>query len=292
MVAGGWALAGATPVTAAPAAGGRAPGLARVATAAVLVPAFVWTVLAGPPWLFAALVTVASGLAARELERLFRLGGQPSYGALPVLLAPAVAASFALPAAGGPLPAATLAAAVALLLSAPLWRAPGPAMVPAGLAVLAVVYVGWLPGHAILLHRLADGPALVLVLVGVTWVGETAAYLVGSAIGRRPLAPVLSPRKTLEGGAAQVLASVAAAVALGPLWLLPDWAAGRAALAGLLLGVVGQVGDLAESALKRSAGVKDTGGLLPGHGGLLDRVDGLLFNAPAFYYLVRLGGPA
>src|SRR5581483_6878341 len=127
--------------------------------------------------------------------------------------------------------------------------------------------------------------------VGVTWAGETAAYAVGSSVGRHRLAPVISPRKTVEGAAAQLAASIVTAVLLAG-WLLPAWPAWTAALAGALLGVVGQVGDLAESVMKRSVGRKDTGGIIPGHGGMLDRIDGLLFNVAAFYYFVRCTGGA
>jgi phosphatidate cytidylyltransferase len=151
------------------------------------------------------------------------------------------------------------------------------------------MYVNWLLGHAILLHALPAGASLVLFLVGVTWVGETVAYVVGSTVGRRRLAPVISPRKTVEGAAAQLIASVAAGVLLAA-WLLPGcpvpWALG----AGGLLGVVGQVGDLAESVIKRSVSLKDTGALIPGHGGVLDRIDSLLFNAPLLYvYAITTG---
>ncbi len=127
-----------------------------------------------------------------------------------------------------------------------------------------------------------------LFLVGVTWSGESAAYAVGNAIGRTKLAPRISPGKTVEGAIAQVLVSVGAAIAL-QLWLLPTWSTPRALFAGVLLGIVGQVGDLAESAIKRSVGTKDAGGLIPGHGGALDRLDSLLFNVPVFFYYVVLG---
>jgi phosphatidate cytidylyltransferase len=151
------------------------------------------------------------------------------------------------------------------------------------------VYVGWFLGHALALYRRPDGGGLVLFLVAVTWIGESAAYVVGSVLGRHKLAPLVSPNKTLEGALAQLAASVAAAAVFGE-WLLPDWSLARALPAGVILGVVGQLGDLAESAIKRSAGVKDASGLIPGHGGVLDRVDGLLFNSPALYYYVVLGG--
>ena len=124
-------------------------------------------------------------------------------------------------------------------------------------------------------------------MLAVTWSGETAAYFAGRRFGRRPLAPRVSPGKTVEGGVAQVIASVAVALAGAPLVpLLPR----EAAAIGLLLGVVGQVGDLSESFLKRSAGAKDAGHLIPGHGGLLDRLDSLLFNVPALYYWLYFAG--
>jgi len=100
---------------------------------------------------------------------------------------------------------------------------------------------------------------------------------------------VVSPKKTVEGAVAQVLASVISGVALGA-WLLPQCGMGVAVAGGALLGVVGQVGDLAESVIKRSVGTKDTGGLIPGHGGVLDRIDSLLFNLPAFYYFTIVAG--
>lgn len=159
------------------------------------------------------------------------------------------------------------------------------------IAFLALIYVGWLLGYAVLLRGRPDGAAVVLFLVGVTWAGESAAYCVGSLVGRHPLAPVISPKKTIEGAAAQVLASVVAAALLGH-WLVPDWTLGRLVAAGGVLGVTGQVGDLAESVMKRSLRVKDTGGLIPGHGGMLDRIDGLLINAPVLVYFARWTGSA
>jgi phosphatidate cytidylyltransferase len=265
--------------------------LKRVVTAAVSIPLFVWLVTRGPRWAFALLVVAVSGMALWELTRMFEGSGQPVYRRLGMVTGMALTASFAVPGDGGVpgLSVLVLGAAVAAILSAPVWTGERPATEPAAFTVMSVLYVGWFLGHGLLLQSLPEGADLVLFLVGVTWVGESAAYLVGSAVGRRLLAPVVSPRKTVEGAAAQVVASVAAAALLGA-WLLPEWEVARTAAAGAVLGVVGQVGDLAESVMKRSAGVKDTGGLIPGHGGVLDRIDGLLFNAPALYYYVTLGG--
>jgi phosphatidate cytidylyltransferase len=205
----------------------------------------------------------------------------------------AVTASFAASRMFDPLllPALVLTVAAGVIVAAPVFRGT-PATEPAANTLLAVMYVGWLLGYGILLHHTSPrGDELVLFVVGVTWVGETAAYVVGSTLGRHPLAPVVSPKKTVEGSVAQVIASVATAAALGA-WLLPACALWAMVGAGALLGVVGQIGDLAESVIKRAVGRKDTAALIPGHGGVLDRIDSLLFNLPAFYYVSRLAGCA
>lgn len=181
-----------------------------------------------------------------------------------------------------------LALAVLVALSMPLWSSAAPTTEPVAATLFCFTYVSWLIGHAVLLRDRPDGPLLVLFLVGVTWAGESAAYVAGNAIGRHKLAPSISPAKTVEGAVAQVVVSIAVALALQP-GLLPTWSVPRALSAGLLLGIVGQVGDLAESAIKRSVGTKDTSGLIPGHGGVLDRLDSLLFNVPVFFYYVVLG---
>ena len=122
------------------------------------------------------------------------------------------------------------------------------------------------------------GLAWALTVILATWLGDSAAYLVGRAVGRRPLSRVLSPHKTVEGALAGLIASAAVgsvsftAFGLGAWWL--------GALVGALLGVAGQLGDLTESFYKRQAGVKDSGDLIPGHGGMLDRIDALLFAFP------------
>jgi phosphatidate cytidylyltransferase len=112
------------------------------------------------------------------------------------------------------------------------------------------------------------------------WAGDTAAIFAGKAFGKHPLAPSISPNKTVEGAIANLLACVLIAVPLG-MWIGHSW--WISAICGVLAGTLGQVGDLFESSIKRQVGVKDTGTLLPGHGGLLDRIDSLLFTAPAVF---------
>jgi phosphatidate cytidylyltransferase len=153
------------------------------------------------------------------------------------------------------------------------------------------VYVGFSLGFyvALLTWRPGDhgfGIEAVAVPVAAVVVCDTGAYIAGSAFGRRPFFPQLSPRKSLEGAVAGLIAAVIVAAVLGRLLLgISPW---LGALEGLLVGVVAQAGDLAESALKRQGGAKDSSKLIPGHGGLLDRLDSLILVAPAVYCFYRL----
>ncbi len=141
--------------------------------------------------------------------------------------------------------------------------------------------------------RPAEGALLLLLPLCVTWAGDTAAFFAGRRFGKRRLAPHISPGKTVEGALAGLAGAVATGFALGfaldqgPLY--PVSPAAGAAI-GLVLGVAGQLGDLAESRLKREAGVKDSGRILPGHGGVLDRFDGLFFTVPLAYGLIVIHG--
>jgi phosphatidate cytidylyltransferase len=143
---------------------------------------------------------------------------------------------------------------------------------------------------AVRLHGLGGlGPRLLLFALVIIWASDTVAYFVGRAIGKHPFAPDLSPKKTWEGAIAGLLGSLLVAVIFAK-WL-------PATLPQLLLmagigNVAGQIGDLLESAYKRSAGVKDSGGLLPGHGGMLDRIDALILAIPVvWYYWLLIGSP-
>jgi phosphatidate cytidylyltransferase len=276
-----------------PGAGAISPAWKRIASSIVLIPVFVWVTTGAPAWVFQLLVVAASAVACREFARMFERTGRPIATWLTVGVGAALTASFATSLYTGlgidgravrwmPTPELALLVGVGLICSAPLWSSGRPLVESTANTLFGAIYIGWLLGYAIWLQGRADGPQLVLFLVGVTWAGESAAYLVGSSVGRHRLAPVLSPGKTVEGAIAQVIVSIAAALVLG-FWLLPACGLLGAAGAGVVLGVIGQVGDLAESAIKRSIGTKDTGDLIPGHGGMLDRIDSLLFNAPALY---------
>ena len=156
------------------------------------------------------------------------------------------------------------------------------ALPSAGISASGLLLVAFPLSFAVRLHGLrGDGPWLLLFALVIIWVGDSVAYFVGRAVGKHPLAPHLSPKKTWEGSIASLMGSLLVAVVFSR-WLsapLPH----LLTMAGIG-NVAGQAGDLLESAYKRSAGVKDSGGLLPGHGGILDRIDALILAIPVVWY--------
>jgi phosphatidate cytidylyltransferase len=264
--------------------------LKRVASTLVLLPVFIWIVVAAPIWVFGATVVLVAALAQWEFTGMFERAGVRVFRVLGLAGGILVTASFALPISER----LAFTAVLLVALTALLWPASGGPRDWQGVVVtvFGIGYVNWLLGYAFWLRDLANGEEWVLLLVWVTWLGETAAYLVGSTVGRHRLAPLVSPNKTVEGALAQLVVSVLAAL-IARVWFFPALSMPSALLVGLLLGVTGQVGDLVESALKRSVGTKDTGTVIPGHGGALDRIDSLLFNTPVlFYYAIHVRGPA
>lgn len=160
----------------------------------------------------------------------------------------------------------------------------------AGISSSALLLVAFPLSFAVRLHGLSTyGPRLLLFALAITWAADTVAYFVGRSFGKRPLAPHISPKKTWEGSIGGLLGSLLIAYAFH-FWLtipLP-----HLLVMALLGNIAGQMGDLLESAYKRSAGVKDSGGLLPGHGGILDRIDALILCIPViWYYLVLVNPP-
>jgi len=156
--------------------------------------------------------------------------------------------------------------------------------------VLGTVYIGYLIPHAALLYETAEGPGWVFLVLLTVMVGDTAAYLVGSFLGRRKLYFEISPGKTIEGAIASTVASLLVGVGAGG-FILPAHAWPELLGISIVLSLLGQVGDLFESWIKRVFGVKDSGGLLPGHGGLLDRMDSLIFPLVFVAHYVRIFHP-
>ena len=157
------------------------------------------------------------------------------------------------------------------------------ALVDSAVLFLGVVYISGFLSHLILIRQIRNGGSLIIFFLIVIWVGDAGAYYVGRSIGKRKLYPTVSPNKTVEG-AIGGLAGCFLGGAFSKLTFLSLFSWGELFGLALLLGVFGQIGDLAESMLKRSAGVKDSSALMFAHGGLLDKLDGVAFAAPVFYY--------
>ena len=160
-------------------------------------------------------------------------------------------------------------------------------MANAAVTVLGFVYVGVLGGFAGLLLAFPDGVGMVIGLALCAIAYDVVGFFVGSRMGRRPLAPDVSPNKTVEGLVGGMIAAVLAGVVVSQIVGLTPWGTfGHGLLLGLVVAIFAPLGDLCESMLKRDLGVKDLGTILPGHGGVLDRFDAILFCLPAVYYLV------
>jgi phosphatidate cytidylyltransferase len=158
-----------------------------------------------------------------------------------------------------------------------------------GMSSSALLLVAFPLSHSVLLHGLPRiGPRILLFALVLTWAADTTAYFLGRAIGKHPLAPHISPKKTWEGSVGSMMGSLLVAYVFS-FWIhIPLM---HLILMAVLGNIAGQMGDLLESAYKRSAGVKDSGGLLPGHGGVLDRIDALIFCIPVVWYYLVLVNP-
>lgn len=155
-----------------------------------------------------------------------------------------------------------------------------------GLFLMGILYLPLLMSYLVLLRGLDHGVKLIFLLLIIVMSGDTAAFYVGSSIGKRKLYPIVSPNKSVEGMIGGLAGSVVGAVLSGATFF-PELTFGHAVATAVLVGLLGQLGDLFESLLKRSFGVKDSGTLFPGHGGMLDRLDSVLFAAPTLYFYVR-----
>jgi phosphatidate cytidylyltransferase len=255
-----------------------------VATALVALPALLGVFFLGPPWLSVAVVALALAVGLREFTTLVRARGIRPLPWVGSLLAAALFLDVVAPGWLG-VPFAPLGAL--LLLAATLWRgADIESVTGAGATLLGAVYLGALGGTIAGLRVLPpadDGAWRLALLLAIQVFSDSLAFFVGHAIGRRRLAPGISPGKSVEGAIGGLLGGVLGALVVRSLGL-PALPALHAAGLGAGVAAMGIVGDLDESLLKRWAGVKDSGTLFPGHGGMLDRLDSLLFGAPVLYY--------
>ncbi len=272
-----------------PARGPRSPGFLpnlarRVATALVVLPVLLAVVFLGPPWLTVAVVAACLAVGLHEFAALVRARGIRPMTRVGFLLAAALLLDVVWPGWLG-VPTAPLGAL--LLLAFALRRgADFESVTSAAATLLGAVYLGALGGTIAALRTLPpieQGAWRLVLLLVVQVFSDSLAFFVGNAIGRRRLAPGISPGKSVEGAVGGLVGGVLGALAVRAVGL-PALPLVHAVGLGAAVALMGIVGDLDESLLKRWAGVKDSGTLFPGHGGMLDRLDSLLFGAPVLYY--------
>ena len=263
----------------------------RLASAAVGLPILLGAVWFGSFW-FAGIVFVAAAIAVLELTRLSRLWGDNFHPAFPLILTMLMLVPGLSRALGRSPDGSSFFLDIAAIVLCPLagWVLGSSRKLRMfdSLPVMILrigIYLGLSLYFALQIRFLEDGREWTLLLLLVVFATDTSAYLVGRAIGRTPLAPTISPNKTREGAVAGLVGAVAASVLANNLLGL-DAIMWEAAALGVMIGVLGQLGDLAESRLKRKAEVKDSGWLIPGHGGILDRLDSILFALPATHLFI------
>lgn len=265
--------------------------MARVLSAIVFIPvllAALWT--GGPIW-FSAIAAIGILLGLYEYYQLAKPGGEVQG----LIVAAATLAAFYF--GRQDLIVAIIAALVVVELLIQLFsRASdedfGEMLPVAATKVFGVLYVAVLGGYIIAIRAIESpiphlAPKLLTLFFIVVFAGDTGAYYTGRAMGRRRLAPRVSPGKTVEGAIGGLAGNVIAAL-IAHFWFFPELKIVYAVPLALVMGVLGITGDLCESMLKRGARAKDAGNLIPGHGGLLDRLDSMLFNAPLLYYFYLL----
>ena len=268
----------------------------RIVTAVVLIALVVAMVLLGPLWLIAVFAAIVAGLAAYEYRDLAH--EKSVYIPLWWLFG-STALIFFFTVRLPDFELSVLSLLTFILLGWSGFRAPlNRVLLDTALGLFSLIYVVYPLTCVYLIAAHEDGKGLLLFLFVCVWMGDIAALYIGKNFGKRKLAPRLSPNKTWEGSLASIAASMLFGLGLfylgqylagrGYTALDITWPAWQMVLLAMLLNAAAQLGDLLESAIKRGAGVKDSGTLLPGHGGILDRIDALLLAAPVLWYTLLL----
>jgi len=255
---------------------------AREITSVIAAPIAIWIIGWSHEYVFDATVALIAILALHEFLSLGRAKGYELPSILCILIMLVIMAAFILQELSvefGMFSALLLIPASYVFSRKPLEDS----LPSSAIAVLATTYVGMLGGSLIRLRNdFPVGSKLVYFLLLVVWLGDTGAYYIGRNFGRHKLSPRISPKKTIEGLAGGIVSSVITAVVVH-FTFFREFPLHHAIIAGVLLSFAGVIGDLAESMWKRSADVKDSGTLIPGHGGFLDRFDSIFFTTPILY---------
>lgn len=264
----------------------------RWLTAVVMVPPLIGVIVYLPPWCFVVMVASVATVALEEFFKLARATDIKVYRWAGHVYSVMLLASFYWDSEDQSAVFWVLTLATISFLILTLYRGHKlqDTLPSCGVTLLGIVYVSIMMGFLVAIHSqpTGQGPGWILYLLLTVWLGDTTAYYVGRRLGKRKLAPQLSPRKTWEGSIGGLLGNILAAL-IGQ-HLVPQSPMIHRLLLSCLLGIAGQAGDLAESAIKRGADAKDSSHLLPGHGGMLDRIDSVLFGAPILFCYLRLFG--
>lgn len=263
----------------------------RLLVTLILVPIGLVLIALGG-WTYTLFVTLILAMAAWEYWHLFTLSGySPSAiiiigGTVIMALLPTLRQVITLPSNDFILSAFVLISMTWHLVAYEMGK--DKAAADFGITLAGILYLGLVGSFLILLRNMTDGKWWVLVVLPSVWAADTGAYLIGSRFGKHKLSPRTSPHKTWEGYFAGIIFGVIGGTLLGALWHIaaPAITAERGAIIGLVLGVLSTLGDLGESLFKRQASMKDSSHILPGHGGVLDRIDSWLWAGVIGYYLV------
>ena len=260
-------------------------GKKKIWTGIFIVPPIVVLIIVGPPAVLPLMVLLATFLGLREfytlalphskpIERLFGIGLRLILSTLIAFGSTGIISPFFV---------------FLLLCLSVLFMATSQDLLPTisnlGITLFGIVYIGFLLSHISLIRNMADGKEWALFLIATVWAGDISAFFGGSRFGRHKLYPKISPKKTVEGLIGAIIGSIIVALVFSQLFI-PQLEKSLCVFLAIGLGILGQLGDFTESMLKRSAQVKDSGTLIPGHGGMLDRLDSFLFTAPFLYYVL------
>jgi len=255
----------------------------KVVMAIAIVPPIILMIALGPPLILILMVLVATFLGLREFYNL----ALPNSKGVERLVGMTLGLILSIIVTVGGVKIISPLFVLILILLSILFMATAQNLSSVisniGITFFGIFYIGFLLSHVSLIRNMAEGRAWVLFLIATVWAGDISAFLSGSLFGRHKLYPKISPKKTYEGLLGAIIGSIIVALAFALLFL-PQSKKGVFVLLAIGLGILGQLGDFTESMLKRSAHVKDSGSLIPGHGGMLDRLDSFLFTAPFLHY--------
>jgi len=258
----------------------------RLIIAAILLPLIYFYVIKLPAGYFLLLLLVATAVAQYEFYAMYGIKGILRYAGLGFGIAVILGMFFS-----GTFPADLFAFLFIAVITLRLFlkRNPTASLNDAASTATAVIYIPWLLGYQLYLRE--NGSEWIIFLYGCVWASDGMAYYIGQGLGKRKLYEEISPNKTIAGAAGSVAGGTAGAIILKgviisyiPLSLM------QAAVLGAIIGMTTVIGDLVESMFKRDAGVKDSGSILPGHGGILDKIDSLLFAGPVLYWISAAAG--